>query len=230
MLSEVNPAASYKSVVEQATEWLSLVKAEELNDFSSRSYSEQILILRNRAVAQGKQLVVRDWTTINFLPGSASANCTPSGQLEQRVYLNRAGFEPIPLVITREGAAVYSSWKHNFPHVQGLEREIFAKSYLEYACAVREFPRIHLEDLRTQPEMTLIKILDQFKLDTRECSFLLQKFSDFRKCTGNVTLRQLNESASATQILPPEINVVKLASFADIHPALAEANKVFGYE
>ncbi len=229
VLSEVNPAASHKPVAEQAVEWLGLVAAHEVDEFSHMPYHRQINLLHTRAAVQGKRLIVRDWVTVNFLPGSAGNNVVPSGQIEQEWYLEHAGFESVPLVIARRSAAVYGSIKHNFSHLQGLEVEVFAESYLEYARAVTKFHKIHMETLRAQPETTLLEILRRFNLVSSHRRSLLQKFHDFRNCTGNTTLRISSESATARQILPPETLVSQETTLTDIHPALVEADRLLGY-
>lgn len=229
VLSEVNPAASYKPIVEQAVEWLGLVAANEASEFSRLPYSRQVMSLYDRAAEQGKSLIVRDWVTINFLPGCAGECIKPSGQLEQELYLERAGFKLLPLVISRRSAAIYRSIKQNFMHLQNLDIEIFKKTYLEYARAVSRFQKIHLEDLRANSDTTLIDILKQFNLDSGEWKSLLQEFHAFKNCTGNTTLPILTESAAAREILPPEELVSQEMAKSDTPPLLVEADRLLGY-
>src|SRR5437763_195444 len=80
VLSEVNPAASVKSVAAQAADWLGLAAAPK--ELSALPYREQVRTLAQRALVAGKRLVIRDWVTVNFLPGT-SAQTVPSGELEQ---------------------------------------------------------------------------------------------------------------------------------------------------
>ena len=68
VLSEVNPAASYKPVARQAFEWLGLVTEQETEAFGRLGYSAQLAELSRRAAQGHKRLVVRDWVTVNFLP------------------------------------------------------------------------------------------------------------------------------------------------------------------
>lgn len=230
VLSEVNPAASYKSIAEQAVEWLGLIAAHEVEDFSYMPYHRQINLLYTRAAVQGKQLIIRDWVTVNFLAGSAGNNVVPSGQIEQELYLEYAGFESVPLIIARRGAAVYGSIKHNFSHLQDLEEKVFAEAYLEYARAVAKFPKIHMEALRAHPDTTLLEILRRFDLVSHHRSSLLQNFHDFRSCTGNTTLQVSSESASARQILPPETLVSQETTLTDTYQTLDEADRLLGYD
>lgn len=228
VLSEVNPAASYKPVAEQALEWLGLISPQEVGKFSSLPYPQKILTLHDRAAKKGARLIIRDWVTVNFLPECAGDTIMPSNQLEQELYLSCADMESKPLVISRRSASVYESIRQNFRHLQNLELEVFAASYLKYAQAVSNFPKIHLESLRTQPCTTLEKILRQLDLESGESELMMQKFHDFRKCTGNITLQSPAKSASSAEILPP--TTLSHPKIISSHPSLVEADRLFNYD
>lgn len=227
VLSEANPAASYKPVVEQAVEWLGLVEPREADDFARLPYHRQIGELEARARAKGKRLIVRDWVTVNFLPGAAQDHTIPSGELEQPLYLERAGLRALPLVVARRGAAIYQSITQQFSHLRDLDAAAFASSYLAYARAVASFPKVHLETLRSKPAAALAEILRTFELDGAPLEALLANFHEFRNCTGNTTLKTKPGSASARTILPPEED--SQGSLATLHPALGEADRLMGY-
>ena len=229
VLSEVNPAASYKPVPEQAVEWLGLVEAGEADEFAHRPYHRQIAELDRRAAKAGKRLVVRDWVTVNFLPGTAGEATVPSGQLEQALYLEHAGMRPVPIVVTRRSATVYRSIKSHFPHLEDLQPEVFANAYLAFARAVAGFPRVHLESLRARPQAAVAEILSAFELDASPGEALLANFHAFQNCTGNTTLQMRSGSATAQRILPPESDAPDDAALAGRHPQLAEADRLMGY-
>ena len=229
VLSEVNPAASYKPVAEQAMEWLGLVEGEEADEFARHPYHRQIATLAERATRAGKRLVVRDWITVNFLPGTAGEATVASGELEQELYLEHAGLQALPVVVTRRSATVYRSITSHFPHLRDLRPEAFADSYLGFARAVSGFPRVHLEALRARPEAAVPEVLRAFQLDPSPSESLIGNFHGFRNCTGNTTLRERSGSASAERILPPESDVAGDAVLVERHPALAEADRLMGY-
>lgn len=230
VLSEVNPAATYKPIVEQAMEWFGLVASHEADEFFNLSYQQKIMTLHDRAMAKGKHLIVRDWATINFLPRCSGELITPSGQLEQKLYLEYAGIETIPLVIARRGAKVYESIKQNFLHLQNMKMDEFSNSYLAYAKAVTSFPIVHLETLRAQPDITLREILRRFYLDDIEPILLLRTFHEFKNCTGNNTLQTTIKSAIARQILPPEMQHSNDFDISKSPRALIEADRLLGYD
>ena len=223
VLSEVNPAGSFKPVAEQAIEWLDLVTPEEAAELATMPYRRQIVLLRERAAARGRLLVVRDWVTANFLPRT-SPRLTPSGALEQSLYLERAGLEPVAWVVSRRAGAVYQSILANFAHLKDLSAEAFGEAYLAYARAVAHFPRLHMESLRAAPEAGVRKLFEAFGLDTSPIPDVLRDFHEFRKCTGNTTLEGRGGSADSRSVLPPE------QPPETKHPALAEADALLGYD
>ena len=223
VLSEVNPAGSFKSVTEQSVQWLELASADEAGDLALMPYRRQIPLLRERAAARGRKLVVRDWVTANFLAGTNKA-IVPSRILEQPVYLERAGLEPVALVVSRRAAAVYKSIVGNFEQMKDLALDVFADAYLAYARAVARLPRLHMESLRAAPDEGVRKLFEAFGLETLPVSAALHGFHEFRKCTGNTTLEGRAGSADARAVMPPE-------QIPDIaHAALAEADALLGYD
>jgi hypothetical protein len=223
VLSEVNPAASFKPVAEQAVDWLELALPSEAEELARMPYRRQIALLRERAAQKGKTLVVRDWVTVNFLSNTAEG-VEPSRRLEQRLYLEGVGLDQTPMVVTRKAAAVYKSIVGNFAQLRDLAIDAFADAYLAYARAVAAFPRIHLESLRAAPEAGVARIIDHFHLDPAPAPAMLRDFHGFRKCTGNTTLQGRGGSAQARSVLPPENTP------AASHPGLAEADDILGYE
>lgn len=226
VLSEVNPAASYKPVTEQAVEWLGLVAPDEAQGFARRPYREQVADLGRRATDRGKRLVVRDWVTVNFLPAAAGAAAAPSGELEQALYLERAGLEPLGVVVTRAAEAVYRSILRSFEHLRELDRDAFADAYLAYATRVAPLPRISLEALRQRPPETVARLLELLRLDPVDPSLLLDRFAGFSNCTGNNSLAEKPESARSRTVLPADAD---LPDLAEAHPALLEADRMLGY-
>ncbi len=224
VLSEVNPAASVMPVAEQAAEWLGLASQAEVGTLASRPYREQIRTVGERAARAGKTLVVRDWVTVNFLAGT-SAHVVPSGELEQALYLGGIGYAAKPVVVARRSRAVYDSIRRSFPHLRHLELEIFAPAYLRYARAVSGFPVGRLEELRARPEAGLRDVLGALGLDSSDARGLLERFGDFRNCTGNTTLKSPVASSTAREVLAPD----ERDDAKPAHPGMLEADGLPGY-
>lgn len=231
ILSEVNPAASFVPIAEQAEKWLHLVEASHIDEFLALPYAKKIECLDDRAKTGGKRLFVRDFTSVNFV-----ARCVPhvypSGVLEQEFYLRQAGFEIIPFVIARRGYDVYSSWKSSFEQFRTMTANSFADSYSRYAAAVRKYPVLHLEQLQADPESAVALVLKRFGLDEKWQSHMLKNFHSFTKCSGNNTLTKPSRSAKAKTILqiPRDRHAADLINDAAASAELAKADEWLGYD
>jgi hypothetical protein len=227
VLSEVNPAASFKPIAEQAVEWLQLITTEEASGFALSPYIDQIRTLERLAAKQDKRLLVRDWTSVNFVRCSPYAY--PSRRLEQIVYLT--GRLPIaPLAVVRRGADVYASWEANFPQFD-IGAEAFADAYLDYAAAVRDYPIVRLEELRKHPARELLRIFAAFELAEAPLEHVLGHFHEFDRCTGNNTLA-VARGVQPRGILPPPARSrdATVAVGADVAARFAQADKWLGYD
>ena len=229
ILSEVNPAGSVISVAKQASQWLELLKEEEAEQFKELPYSEQIVMLNERAKVKNKTLIIRDWVTANYLSGAGGQSVTPSYNLEQFTYLVRSGYSLQPLVVTRKAYQVYCSIKRSFSQLANLSEEDFLTSYLAYAHAVNAFPKVSLERLQSAPQETLRSILNSQTLSTGYIDRQLESFADYHKCTGNNTLTKPVATSHLRKIVP-----VVSDSLADNNSAnkaaFAKADRLLGYE
>lgn len=228
VLSEVNPAASMVSVTRQALDWLGLIEATETDQFQELPYSQQIALLDERSRARRKTLIIRDWVTVNYLPGAGRNSIMPSLVLEQPVYLARAGYSLRPLVVTRKANSVYRSIRSNFIQMANLSAEAFATAYLMYAHAVSGFPKVALEMLQMMPRETLVQIMQELGLSADHVDHQLAAFSAFDKCTGNNTLAVPSETAHARHILPVGRDSEAERAFPEIC-AFSEADRLLGY-
>lgn len=229
VLSEVNPAGAVCPIWSQASDWLALVDPKDVEHFQWLSYTEQIRRLHGLAQAQGKNLIIRDWVTINFLQ-AASPLCTrPSGMLEQFVYLAHAGLEIRPVAVVRRAKRVYGSTVKYLPQLRSLPKSVFAEAYLAYARSVHAFPKIKLEALQSQPVETLRELLRTLGLALDHIDEQLAGFANFQRCTGNNTLPARPKSAgfSRIEITHCEDNV---ADDEEWTLAITEADRLMGYE
>lgn len=226
VLSEVSPVFSYKPLVEQAVEWLGLIDSNEKREFSRLGYANQVAFLEDAARTKGKNLVVRDWVTVNFLPNTAEFHGKPSGILEQQVYLRHAGLQPLPIVIARRSAAVYRSIVTNFVQFKDLELEAFSHAYLRYAQAVCDFPVFHLEEISRQPKREIPRIFAALELPETDVDLILSQFSSFEKCTGDNTLANKPSSGEHAQDITAHPSEADEASPNHI---LQQADRLLGY-
>ncbi|WP_133174612.1 hypothetical protein [Candidatus Methylomirabilis limnetica] len=229
VLSEVNPAGSVVPVAMQAADWLGFVETTEVGRFQELPYSQQIALLDARAKSKGKTLIIRDWVTVNYLPGAGGSTMGPSYILEQSVYLARAGYSLQPLVLTRKAKSVYWSIRRNFMHMVNLTVEEFALSYLAYANAVSSFHRISLESLQSAPRETLIQLLQVIGVSIDYVDMQLKTFADFRQCTGNNTLTVPSATSYERHIV--QVSQDSVGSIDTLNAeVLIEADRLMGYE
>lgn len=227
VLSEVNPAASFKPIAEQAVEWLQLIAANGASGFELLPYVDQIRTLERLAAERGKRLLVRDWTSVNFIQCSPYAY--PSRRLEQVVYLaDRLAIAP--LAVVRRAADVYLSWRANFPQFD-IGVDAFADVYLDYAAAVRDYPIVRLEELQANPARELLRIFEAFGLSEAPLEHVLGHFHEFDRCTGNNTLAAAR-GAQSSEILPPLARARDATEVggAEIAARFAQADKWLGYD
>jgi hypothetical protein len=232
VLSEVNPAASYKPVSEQAQHWLDLIQDSDMGGFMSQPYAAQVARLHELSRRRGKRLIVRDWVTVNYLPGTAGPLVRASGVLEQPLYLQREGLLTQGFVVCRRGVDVYESIKTNFEQFTQLELLEFAHAYLRFAQAIADLPRVHLEDLQANPSAVLPLINTMAGLSNEYCEVQLAKFSTFDRCTGDNTLSR-HRTVGATpslHIVPMSKQRLRVNTLGLAGDMLQQADGFLGYE
>lgn len=227
VLSEINPAGSVISIETQASEWLDLLRPEEVKWFKKLTYVEKISFLSEKAKKAKKVLVIRDWPTLNFLPGIFQYPIDPSELLEQQLYLESHGFLIQSFVICRRSDRVFESIQKNFQHLKELKIEIFSDAYLNYAKSASFSPVFQLEKLCQNPKQVIAKILSTIQLN-EDVGYLLSNFYKFQKCTGNNSLGVPSLSSQAKDIFIDIGNGLPGNVFRT--DKMKEADKLFGYE
>jgi hypothetical protein len=201
VLSEVNPWGSFKPMLEQAQEWFRLINAEEKRGLESRTFAQQIGELQKRATGQGKKIIIRDWSTANFMKGLVRDR-KPSYRLETMIELGRS-FSLKPLVLMRDP---YSTWKsniENFGQYFDLSPQKFFCEYGKYLASVEALPRIKLEEFTSFPANYMEWICEYWNLPyIKEC---LTNFYHFAHCTGDNTLAKPIARGVGIQAVSPAI-------------------------
>jgi len=225
ILSEVNPSRDAEPMTRQAADWLKLLAEKEKEEFQRLAYGMQIDLLWHKAQKMGKKLILRDWSTVNFMDTKWPMGFMPSQVLEQRLYLEEAGFSVQGLVMVRKFSAMERSIRKTFPDLANIPSEILAKAYLEFAKSVQSYPRIALEVLQMHPLKETKKACKIFGLKEEPAEKICKNFFRFRKCTGNTTLANASISNSWQNI------VVQQTEACNKNQPLAatEADQIFGY-
>ena len=228
VLSEVNPMGSIATVESQARDWLGLVPVQEYEKFSNMAYGAKVSLLADAAIASKKRLILRDWSTLNFLDGIYWGYFFPSGVLEQDFYLERYGLQRNSAVVSRRAAGVYESLRRSFEHLRELSVDDFGSAYLAYAQAVSSFPVIHFEEFCDAPVPVFRRLCN-----TLHCNFsdeFVTAFSRFVNCTGDNNLVVTSRHGRAEEILPLEENRQTSAwQAAAKDDRCREADRLLGY-
>jgi hypothetical protein len=229
ILSEVNPYRSVIPVEKQAKDWFSLISDVECELLLEQSYAHKIHYLETAAKLSGKNLVIRDWVTVNFLDDVlGNGLLLASNLLEQELYLTHYGFTICPLVVSRHSADVYDSIVRTFSQFKALSIKDFGIAYLKYAEAVSHSLIFHYEDICQQPEFFIEKICKV--LNINYSPFFLQTFFDFTACTGDTRLPQESRGQKLKTIVPLSSNTdsdLYMAAVQDEN--CRKANELLGY-
>jgi hypothetical protein len=199
----VNPHACVVAIEKQADEWFHLLKEDELASFHQLSYIEKVLFLAERVQAEGKCLILRDWTTVNFLCGLSVIErdaLFPSGTLEQAMYFTHYDIQAKPIVIARRAAEVYASLQRAFDYLERLDIKEFGSIYWNYAQSIADYPIVHYETFCESPETTMQYICEV--LGAYYDPGFTQNFGKFMYCTGDTSLSSPSRGYQLAQITP----------------------------
>ncbi|MDJ0599742.1 MAG: sulfotransferase family protein [Crocosphaera sp.] len=229
ILSEVNPLASVVSLAEQAKNWLYLLSDEQLEEFSRKSYGEQIYFLATEAKSSNYHLIIRDWTAANFIDNPINDNMlTASFILEQDLYLSHYKLPYLPVAIVRRAADVYESMTRVFPHLdRGIQA--FGEAYVRYAQAVCNYPIFYYEKICQDP-ITQIQLICE-TLEINYAPNFINKFYYFENCTGDNTIQQSSRGKQLSKIqLFPSHTESKSYIIASDNKNCRQADRLLGYE
>lgn len=222
VLSEVNPAGSYFDVAWQAHHWLGLASDGDRAEIERLPYAQQVDALANACTRTSRRLIVRDWSTLNFLK-NVMPDVEPSGLLEQEWFIGGLPLNLRRLVFCRRAGRVYHSLRSRIPQFRDLPAKDFASAYLAYARAVCHYPIVHLEEFTARPKDRMKEICRL--LEAEYVDDFAEKFASYRNCTGNTTLALEAFSTTLRSIVridPPGVQPA--------HPLFIEADQLLGYE
>ncbi|MBD1898786.1 hypothetical protein NDI44_14090 [Trichocoleus sp. DQ-A3] len=229
ILSEVNPHASLVPIEVQARDWFKLVSSGDFSDFSKKKYVEKIRLLVEVARQQNSHLIIRDWTTINFLDNASDDIYAPSMVLEQELYLEQSGFTISPVVLARRSADVYESLTRTFKHLRKLPIKEFGICYLAYVQKISKYPLFHYENFCRKPEKELTRMCDVLNINYSDN--FVNDFSKFTYCTGDNTLSKPSRGGKIRTIAVMESNQgAESYIAASLDKNCQQADQLLGYE
>jgi len=164
LLSEIHPLGTWQfNPVKQAQQWFQLFSEQELEKYSSQpiSFNSSIRLINDKVEQQGKKLVLRDWshldfTAVPFLP-------QPSYRLQLYDSLVQ-DFDVVRIATTRHPIDQWLSMDR-FASIHGrLLLEQYLEDYLRFAQAAKEIGFVRYEDFTRQPDEVLAQITDALQL------------------------------------------------------------------
>jgi hypothetical protein len=193
VLSEVNPAGSVIEPEIQAANWFGLITSQMARQLGRKIYHEKIKAIHSKCEATRQKLCVRDWPGVNFLPHVSPWIPAPSMVLEQKIYLQGAGFDLREAVLLRRSESIFHSIRAHIPKMGQLPIKAFAEGYLAYLEQTKGMTRFYLEELTRNRTKVVHKICYLLNLDF-DAGFE-KKFYQVQTVSGNTTLPHLPASA-----------------------------------
>ncbi len=200
ILSEVNPRFSWFNPLVQAWEWYGLLTDDDMQALKSNDrlrYIDAILIISERCRQKGLNLVIRDWTHIDFTPGDYPVD--PVYQATQDIVL-RDHFDIRKISITRHPLDAYLSVCQVPRMKDTLTSAVYMHSFLKYAEFAHSIGFIRFEDFCRQPKPVLQKICGTLNISYADD--FESRYHTFTKVTGEIYSK--NDTETITGEAPKE--------------------------
>ncbi len=220
ILSELNPLGSgsgrktesNKTVQEQAKNWYQI-------DIKSDQFTEGILELETKCSVQSKNLIIRDWTFINFVPFKNNNYNPPNRLLSLEALRGKCELKTFAFV--RDSIDVWIS--RGTPSLSS-----FFQEYLTYVEVLLEekIPIFKYEDFCNNPNKTISEICSLCNLQYHEVS---NKFKSFSRVNGDVQILSRGQKQRSVKPLKRKlISKEKIIQLNNCQEMIA-ANNLLGY-
>ena len=183
LLSEINPRCTYFHPLKQAHDWFHLITDEELNRFVRQqrlSYLDCIKLIDERSREQGKNLIIRDWTHVDFTPGPYPVN--PVYRLTQYEQLS-TDFDIHHIAIVRDPIDSFLSLSRLFEYRGGgLSVHMYMTGFRKFAESVQRIGFISYEEFCERPQETMRHVCQTLQIDYDPR--FIDNFSAYSTITG----------------------------------------------
>lgn len=230
MMSEVNPLGggagkgqiSYQTIKSQAKNWYSIDLKSDGNNFVASALELEKICEKNN-----RQLIIRDWSYINFMPDKEN-NYNPPQRLLILESL-KGKCKLIPFAFVRDAIDVWISCC-KLISIMKYDLEKFFGYYLNYIKAIIDanIPIFKYEDFTLDPGNIIKNICSYSGL---QYSSSYNNFNKFDKINGDVQfgnssrgIRQNNIKPLLRRIIPRD-KIMAINQCAEI----IEANSLLGY-
>jgi FkbM family methyltransferase len=225
MLSEVNPLGggwgklkqnSYTSIKAQAKNWYGY-ELENEEFFDSLSELEQI------CETEGKKLIIRDWSFVNFSPHEYN-NYSPPNEFLTYSGLKRLGIKFRAFALIRDPIDIWIS--RGLPLVNQFFDEYFNYLLMLKGLQVSVFK---FEEFTAQPDETLRSLCEYLDIDYNEN--VVRDYYKFHKVNGDSQRELPSRGASQKYIrqLPRKVIAFEKIQECNKNQSMVEANRLMGY-
>ena len=184
LLSEVHPRGSHYSPLIQARDWFGLITEDEYEEFlqkNQHNYLKAIQLISGRCNERGFNLIIRDWTHIDFTPGPYPVQ--PVYRLSQYDYL-KDHFNIRHMALVRDPVDTYLSLSR-LPEYRGkLSFSDYLKGYSLFANIAMETGFVRYEDFCDNPRHSLRHICNT--LEVNYTDDFLNHYLSYATITGDI--------------------------------------------
>lgn len=165
LLSEIHPAiVNDLSVIEQAHEWFNLLSPEDirwLTQKGSVEFGEAIAMICQRCMEQGKTLVIRDWSYIDFI---GVPYCPQPFNRLTIVDVLRKRFSLVHTALVRHPIDQWLGLRR-LVRMENVTLEMFLHGYFGFAEHCVDIGFVRFEDFTRNPENQLRVLCDRMELN-----------------------------------------------------------------
>lgn len=224
MLSEVNPLGggagvlkekSYKTVHEQALYWYDI-------KLKNKTFRESIIELNDYCEKTKKNLIIRDWSFINFSPQTENSNHPPN---EFLILKALKGLNPNRFALVRNAIDVWISRGAPDP-------QTFFNEYLTYTQKLIEqnIFIVKYENFTYNPVKQIKRLCTKFNIKSPK-NIDLAKIAQYDKVNGDIQLggkSRGNKLKTIKQLERKKISPTKI-QLIENNADLKKANELLGY-
>jgi hypothetical protein len=209
LLSEIHPRWAYFNPFIQAYKWFKLFSDEEMNEISKRStrYAEAIRLINQRCRERGYQLIIRDWTHVDFMPvPDQVSHLSPIYRLSQyEVLKNHFDIQRIALV--RHPLDTLLSLQRVPDYRDRVDVTTYLVGFLRFAQSAAAIGFIRYEDFCDQPETVMEKMCRILEI-SYDPGFP-EKYQQYTKITGDIIYPGLQHTLTGEPIGERTSNVIR---------------------
>lgn len=187
LLSEIHPRWAYFNPLIQANEWFKLISDEELNEIKrtrSTSHVDGIRLINQRCTETGQQLIIRDWTHVDFMPiPDQVSRVSPIYRLSHHEVLKNH-FDIRHIALVRHPLDSLLSLQ-KVPDFRGrLDASVYMAGYRRFAEIASGIGFIRYEDFCDKPAEVMERLCKILELSYHPG--FLEKYQQYTKITGDI--------------------------------------------